>query len=689
MKRLTAVIYFICAFTQAQQLEKVDFKTINASLAFDVAAKKISGDITYDFEVLAAIDTIAIDAQRMDFTQVKINNKTVAFKNNGRKLQLFEGFKKGKNKLTLHYEAQPRQTLYFIGAGDQAQIWTQGQGKYTSHWLPSFDDVNEKMIFSLTIAYDKDFQVLSNGVLKNKELKNNRMVWQYAMEKPMSSYLAMLAIGRFAKKTAITATGTPLEFYLQDTDTAKFEPTYRYSKEIFDFFEREIGVKYPWQVYRQVPVLDFLYAGMENTTATIFSQDYVVDETGFNDRTYVNVNAHELAHQWFGDLITAQSGKHHWLQEGFATYYALLAEKEIFGADHFNWELYEMAERLLRASKTDVIPLLNEKASSITFYQKGAWALHYLRTNVGEEPFRKAVQTYLQKYAFKNVITDDFLAEINKVSDFDTQQFRKNWLESAEFPIAEALSIVKKNKFIRDYLEIVDLQDQLLTVKAQKLEAVLQSDAFYPAKEEVIYQLENTPFEQNVALFRVALKSSDLKARQAVAKSLRTIPKTFKKEYEVLLDDASYITQEIALKALWAQFPEERTSLLDKTMNWQGFNDKNLRISWLTLALATADYQNDHKMPFYEELLDYASPKYESNVRQNALVNLLYLNKNDSNTLACLVNGTTHHKWQFSKFCRETIRTLLKTERYKAYLTELLPKLPENEKAQLKRLLEE
>ncbi|UUC44847.1 M1 family metallopeptidase [Flavobacterium cerinum] len=689
MKRLTIFFYFIFAVSQAQQSEKVDFISLDAGLSFNTETRKIKGDVRYTFQVINPVDTINIDAQRMDITGVTINKKAVKFKNTGKKLQLFQGYKKGLNTLELHYETQPRQTLYFVGLNDDFQIWTQGQGKYTSHWLPSFDDVNEKMIFSLSVTFDKAFEVLANGVLKNKENRGDLITWHYAMEKPMSSYLAMLAIGKFEKKTVVTNSGTPLEMYIRKADSLKFEPTYRYSKEIFDFFEREIGVPYPWQVYRQVPVIDFLYAGMENTTATVFSQDSVVDVIGFNDRTYVNVNAHELAHQWFGDMITAQSGKHHWLQEGFATYYALLAEKQLFGDDYFNWELYESAERLIRVSQTDKIPLLNEKASSLTFYQKGAWALHYLRVQVGETAFRKAVQNYLRKYAFKNVNTDDFLAEIRAASGYDTTDFKALWLENAVFPTEQALAIVKQNPFIKKYLDVVGLQDKLLADKKVQLEQVLKSEVFYPAKEEVIYQLENTPFEQNEPLLKLAMQSTDLKVRQAVAKSLRTIPQSFKKQYETLLDDSSYITQEIALKALWAQFPDGRFPLLDKTKNRQGFNDKNLRISWLTLALATPDYQNAEKLKWYEELLDYASPKYESSTRQNALVNLLYLNKSDLNTLRWLVNGTIHHKWQFVKFSKDTIRALLKNEKLRQYFQEILPGLPENEKIQLDKLLKE
>lgn len=689
MKQLTILFYFIFAVSQAQQNEKVDFISLDAGLSFNTEARKIKGNVRYTFLVNNLVDTISIDAQRMDISGVTINKRSVKFKNTGKKLQLFQGYKKGLNTLELHYETQPRQTLYFIGLNDDFQIWTQGQGKYTSHWLPSFDDVNEKMIFSLSVTFDKTFEVLANGVLKNKENRGDQITWHYAMEKPMSSYLAMLAIGKFTKRTAVTASGTPLEMYLRKPDSLKFEPTYRYSKEIFDFLEREIGVAYPWQVYRQVPVIDFLYAGMENTTATVFSQDSVVDVIGLNDRTYVNVNAHELAHQWFGDMITAQSGKHHWLQEGFATYYALLAEKQLFGDDYFNWELYESAERLIRAAQTDKIPLLNEKASSLTFYQKGAWALHYLRVQIGETAFRKAVQNYLRKYAFTNVNTDDFLAEIRAVSGYDTADFKTLWLENSVFPTEQALAIVKQNPFVTMYLDAVGLQDKLLTDKKSQLEQILKAEVFYPVKEEVIYQLENTPFEQNEPLLKVAMQSTDLKVRQAVAKSLRKIPPSFKNQYETLLDDPSYITQEIALKALWAQFPDDRFPLLDKTKNWQGFNDKNLRISWLTLALATPDYQNAEKLKWYEELLDYASPKYESSTRQNALVNLLYLNRSDLNTLRWLVNGTLHHKWQFVKFSRDTIRALLKNEKHRQYFQEVLPGLPENEKIQLDKLLKE
>lgn len=688
----TFLLYFFTCIAVAQQNKGVDFNTCDAHISFDVPQKKVMGKVKYTFEVSDKnVDTIYIDAQNMQFTNVEINGKKASWINSDKALKLYKGYKKGENTLEFTYSTQPKQTMYFVGEGERLQIWTQGQGKYTSHWLPSFDDMNEKVIFSFQIDFDKDFTVIANGqeAFEINKKENTYKTVAYSMQKPMSSYLVMLAIGRFNTVNEFSKSKTKLQFLLRPEDIDKREPTYRYSVQMFDFFEEEIGVPYPWGVYRQVPVLDFLYAGMENTTSTIFAQDYVVDSTGFNDRTYINVNAHELAHQWFGDLVTAKSGKHHWLQEGFATYYALLAEKDLFGDDHFNYELYEMAERLQQVSKSDTIPILNEKASSLTFYQKGAWALHVLREGVGEEAFKKAVKNYLKKYAFKNVHTDDFLAEINKVSDYDTDSFKKRWLEKGGFEVAEAIELLSKNKFIQMYFKIGELADKRFAEKAPIFKQILESDLFYVIKEEVIFQTAEVPFDEKAELVRLAMSSGNLKLRQAVARTVTTIPEGFFEEYVTLLYDDSYITKEIALNVLCSRFPERQREFLDIADGWVGFNDKNLRILWLTLAYIATDYRTDEKESFYTELQQYATPEYESTVRQNALANLLYIGKTDPEVYSNLVNATQHHKWQFVKFGRDNIRKLLKTEGYREQFTAILPQLPDKEKASLERLLAE
>jgi aminopeptidase N len=686
MKYLFLLFSFI---SFAQQTKFVDFKSVLGKIEIDPIEKSVSGQVTYNFEVKSSIDTIKIDAQNMTFTNLKINNSVVNYTNSGKKMALFEGFTIGKNTLIFNYLAKPKQTMYFVGANENLQIWTQGQGKNTSNWFPSFDDANEKVIFNLDVNFDKNFQVISNGILDSKIINSETIDWHYRMKKPMSSYLLMLAIGKFEVKNEKSKSGIPLHFYIENEDVSKLESTYRYSKTIFDFFEKEIGVKYPWEIYKQIPVRDFLYAGMENTSATVFSKDFVVDEVGFNDKNYVNVNAHELAHQWFGDLVTAESGKHHWLQEGFATYYALLAEKEVFGTDYFYYKLYSISQQLKSVSKTDTIPILNEKASSLSFYQKGAWALHVLREEIGAKVFQKAVQNYLKKYSFKNVNTDNFLDEIRKVSNYDVDSFRIKWLESSNFDNQKATELLSKNQSIKALFEIQKLRNKPFLDKQEVFFKTMQSDAYFPIKEEIIYQMKNVSFADKANLLGIAMATNDVNVRQAIANTTPKIPLVFKVEFETLLDDKSYITTEVALNSLWSQFPDDQIKYLEKSKDWVGFNDKNLRILWLTLALGTKEYELDSKAKYYDELLNYCSPKFESSIRQNALENLLFINDKDKNVLPLLVNSLVSHKWQFYKFGREKIRLLLKNQNIRSYFDTLLATLSKEESVALSKLLSE
>ncbi|MEC4005801.1 M1 family metallopeptidase [Flavobacterium sp. SUN052] len=685
MKKILFLLFPIISF--AQQIDKVDFIKCTAFVVPEFDSKIVNGKITYQFKVKSAIDSIRIDAKNMSFTDVKINGKLVKFKNNNKELVLFEGFQTGKNKLNFSYQAKPKQTIYFTGIGDGQQIWTQGQGKYTSHWLPSFDDVNEKVIFNLNITFDEKFNVISNGVLKHVFPNKQQKIWEYEMQKPMSSYLVMIAVGDFRNQTIGSKSGIPLQLFIQPKDTSKFEPTYRYSKEIFDFLEKEIGVKYPWQIYRQIPVEDFLYAGMENTSSTVFAQDYVVNESGFNDRNYINVNAHELAHQWFGDMVTAKSGKHHWLQEGFATYYALLAERKIFGDDYFYNALYRNSMLLRKEAKTDTIPILNEKASSYSFYQKGAWALFYLHESIGEKLFQKAVKNYLKKYKFKNVETSDFLNEIAKVSDFDVVKFQKEWLEDYHFQTDKANELLKKSEFIRTLFEIQGQKNKSFEEKEAFFTEIMKSDGFYALKTEIIYQIINVPFVEKEKLIQFAMTNNEINVRQAVAETINTIPISFKTDYETLLNDASYETKETAFTTLWKNFPEEQSNYLELAKNWEGKNDKGLRILFLTYYQLNTNADANLKNSYYDELVNYTSPKYESSIRQNAIENVLEINPKDETVLKNLVNATTHHKWQFVKFARDKIRDLVKQDFYFDYFQHILPNLDNDEQFQLKRLL--
>ncbi|MDO5980330.1 M1 family metallopeptidase [Flavivirga spongiicola] len=649
MKNLLLLFFllFVC-FAISQQSEYVDFNTAEVELNFnDVNKGQVAGKVLYKYDILKDVDSIYVDARNIYHSETSIGDGVCEHINNGKHIIVKNEFKANTSgELLISWMTFPKKAMYFIDwdyEDGNKQIWTQGQGKYTSNWLPSIDDMNDKIEFDLSVTFHKDYEVISNGKLTSTDDYHGAKKWHYDMQKPMSSYLVALAIGKYNKKVEYSKSGIPIEMYYYPEDSLKFEPTYRYTKHMFDFLEEEIGVPYPWQNYKQVPVKDFLYAGMENTSTTIFSDAFVVDSIAFVDKNYVNVNAHELAHQWFGDLVTETSGTHHWLQEGFATYYALLAEREVFGDNYYYWRLYEYAQELLEQHKArQSTALLDPKSSSTTFYKKGAWVLHILREKVGDEAFKTAVKNYLNKNQFKNVETDDFINEIEQASGQDLDTFVDVWLETKKFHYDAALESLKKSVFIQEYL-MVDCE-----AYTSKCKQYLSSGISDEAKAKVISQMPNRLQKEDF--------KNPVKVRQAIAKTLYKVPETLKKEYETLLDDKSYLTVEAALFGLWNSFPEEQNKYLETTKGIQGFNDKNIRILWLTLALVTDDFEPENDELYFKELLDYTSPKYGFEIRQNAFRYLMWISSCGEECQENLKQATKHHNWQFSKFAKEMLK---------------------------------
>ncbi len=678
--------YSVFLFGQNNQ-KVVDFIKIDMEITPIFDSKEVWGSGTYDFELKSKTDSIFIDAINMDFLYVALNGKQIEFLNSGKQL----GFKapkiKGNHKLFIRYVAKPRQTVYYIGLNDRItgneQLWTQGQGKYTSHWLPSFDDMDEKVEFDLTLNTDEGYTVITNGKLTEKNVTEGIIDWHFDMQDPMSSYLAAFVIGNFNKKELKSNSGIPIELYYEPKDSLKVEPTYRYSKEIFDFLEEEIGIPYPWQNYKQVPVQDFLYAGMENTSATIFSNTYVIDSTAFVDKNYVNVNAHELAHQWFGNLVTEKSGKHHWLHEGFATYYAYLAERQLFGEDYFYWKLYATAKTLHNLSESGGgEALTNPNANSLTFYEKGAWALVMLKDRVGKEAFDTGIKAYLSKHQFKNVTISDFLKEMETTSNQSLEDFEVLWLESEQFPWTKIKQKLKQES--KSLRMVFEMEDEFQKIKSDDLnfEAYWNASESSNFKQYLIKQHHKILPE---TILNKAFSSNDIKIRQALATSLLGIKGTRKlteeliSKYETLLEDQSYVTIESALVKLWSTFPEKRADYFSKTKEIIGLPNKNIRLLWLALALITPDYQLESKDAFYQELNGYTNNHHHFEVRQLAFEYLSQIKALNDASLINLIEASEHHVWQFKKSSRNLLKELSKRNDYKTRLSTIAKSLDERQ----------
>lgn len=677
------LLFLFCIFSIASyaqydssldQTKKVDFLQVDAEISILPKKKSVEGEANYQFKILSPQDSIFIDAKNMEFSSVLLNGNKVSYSSDSSRIWIKAAFSPKKEyQLTLKYYAKPKQAMYFINwdapkeKNVSKQVWTQGQGRDNSNWLPSFDDMTEKLIFNLTFNFDKGYQVISNGELVNKrDLNDSLAQWKFKMEKPMSSYLVAVAAGNYSKLTLQSKTTVPIELYFEPKDSLKAEPTYRYTKEIFNFFEDEIGIAYPWKNFKQVPVQDFLYSGMENTGLTIFSDSFMVDSTAFVDQNYVFVNAHEFAHQWFGDMVTETNGKHHWLHEGFATYYAWLAEKEIFGEDYFYWKLYESAEQLKELSDSGKgESLLSTTASSLTYYQKGAWALHILKEQIGEDNFKEAVKNYLLKNEYSNVTTDDFAQAVEEVSKMDISAWKKDWLQQSAFQGTEALASLKRSEFITKYMELVSLRETSISIKKEYLGKALDFPVNEYIGQEVVFQLSGENTKETISLYKKALETNNLRVRQAVAVSIDTIPSVLKSKFIGLLEDESYITKENTLLKSWMEFPEETEKILNKTQNIQGFQNKNVRLLWLVINLVSPEIDSEKKPAYYKELSGYTSETLPFGLRQNAFGYLYQINAFSEQNLLDLLEGAQHPNYRFRNYCRSLLDKLLKDREYR------------------------
>jgi len=350
--------------------------------------------------------------------------------------------------LTVRYTAQPRRGLYFrtpangYPAGDM-QIWTQGEPHEARHWFPGHDFPNEKFTSEITCRVPEGLTVLANGrqVSSTKDAKTGLVAVRWLQEQPHVNYLIALCAGNFSELTD-KHRDVPLRFYAPPSEAAVAKNTFRGTREMMAFFERELGVPYPWAEYKQAVALDYHWGGMENTTLTVLTQRTLHEESTGPLVSSESLVAHELAHQWFGDYLTCKDWSHLWLNEGFATYYALLYGRDTHGEDWFRYHLLGDAQNVLTQTNTTrgiVWRQYGEAQEMFNYlaYPKGGWVLHMLRSQLGDDLYRRCITTYVKRHAFGTVTTDDLLKVIEELSGRSFDGFFDQWVHRASHPVLD------------------------------------------------------------------------------------------------------------------------------------------------------------------------------------------------------------------------------------------------------------
>jgi aminopeptidase N len=417
---------------------QVDMKHMRLEVSFDPERGLVKGRVTHLFTPLRAqVDSLFFNGPGIRILSATLNGVAIKWATSPTGTTTYFPHSltwNSSDSITFTYEATPRRGIYFVGWNDSTgrsrrQVWTQGQGIDNRHWIPCYDEQNDKLTTETYITFDSTYRVLSNGALAGQRFNGDgTATWHYRMSHPHSAYLVMLGIGKYSVEERTSRSGVPLHLWYYPDQADRVEPTYRYSADAMDFLERETGIFYPWESYAQIPVQDFLYGGMENTTATVYADFYLVDRRAFLDRNYIGVNVHELTHQWFGDYITGRSGRQSWLQESFATFYAKLFLREIRGDDAYQWERRKEQNTALRASEQNLYPILHSRAGSDRAYSKGSTVIDMMRYVFGEEAYRRVIRYYLKHHAYGNVETNDLYQAFQDVLGLSPSWFFEEWI---------------------------------------------------------------------------------------------------------------------------------------------------------------------------------------------------------------------------------------------------------------------
>jgi aminopeptidase N len=324
------------------------------------------------------------------------------------------------------------------------ELFSQGESILARHWYPCFDSPNAKFTSEVTCRDPAGMTAVSNGrlVSEEKDPATGLTAFHWSQEQPHANYLIAVAAGYF-KKLEDKHNNVPLAFLTPPSDFNEAAAFFRDTKDIMGFFEAEIGMPFPWAKYDQICLNDFVAGGMENTSATLLTDEGMFTEATENITDGDPLISHEMAHQWFGDLVTCDDWSDIWLNEGFATYYALLYDGHKNGHDSMLYGLYKDARQIKRIENdTNAIVRRTydkpDEMFSYLAYPKGSWVLHMLRSELGEDLYRRCIKTYLERHQYGNVVTEDLRKVIEELSGRSYDQFFDQWLYHAHHPELEA-----------------------------------------------------------------------------------------------------------------------------------------------------------------------------------------------------------------------------------------------------------
>ncbi|MBI4583980.1 MAG: DUF3458 domain-containing protein [Planctomycetes bacterium] len=558
---------------------------LKLEVAFDWDKEEVAGKATHTLRSFRKnLSRITLDGVELDVQRVTDREgRPLGFETLPDKVavQLPQPAQSGEDiSFSIEYRCRPKRGIYFrkpdAGATDiPRQVWSQGESNDARHWIPCFDHPSDKLTTEVEVTAPEKMAAVSNGKLASTRPApdGKGQIFHWKQEKPHTTYLIVVAVGEFAEYRG-SWKEVPLIAYVPASQAPNAARSFELTADMMDFFSQKTGFPYPWDKYAQICVHEFLFGGMENTSATVLTEKTLHDERAHLDVDSMDLVSHELAHQWFGDLVTCKDWADIWLNESFATFFATLYRGHRLGWDEevfdrkgqANGYLAEDRDQYRRPLSTRRYTEADAMFDAHT-YPKGGRILAMLMNVLGEEAFFKGIKLYLDRHAYTAVETDDFRLAMEDASGRSLRWFFDEWVHSGghpEFYVSYTydedsrtvrLSVAQKQN-TSDGTPIfrmpVDIEittpsgrtlhrveiskkeeqftfpsaDRPRLVAFDKHDWILKEIVFPRSREELIYQLEND--DALMGRFRAATElgklGSDAKAREALLRRLRDEP---------------------------------------------------------------------------------------------------------------------------------------------------------------------
>ena len=432
-----------------------DLQNVRTHLWFDVEHKSFRGEVTHSVAVLHDdVAQLKFNSVDLKIGGVTVDGKDAKFSTDPNFLivSLPHPAKRGeKHEVFIRYEGQPKKGLYFVLPDKNypdrpKEIWSQGESEDTRFYIPIYDYPNDRTTSEMLLTVPAPWITISNGRLVGIKAESDGMkTWDWKQSEPLSTYLITVVAGEFVEKKD-TWRGIPVRFVVPRGKEDTIDVTFARTKKMLDTFSDKLGVKYPWAQYAQTSVDDFVVGGMENTSATtLTTQGLVNPKLAAEEREGSDsLDSHELAHQWFGDLVTCKDWANLWLNEGFATYFEHYWTETNYGADAAAYEFWQDQGRWFQGGRSGpgrlyAVPIVTRDTNDMiefagNIYTKGGWVLKMLRTKLGDDNFFLGLHHYLEVNRGKNVITDDLQKAIEEATSINVDQFFHQWIYRAGAP---------------------------------------------------------------------------------------------------------------------------------------------------------------------------------------------------------------------------------------------------------------